>query len=122
MKRPRTGEPKVEPLEWHGSRWVPGGWGIIGTTEGCGAIGTTEAPDGLGGEEGEERRDAEEAQGSLPWSAHGSVGAARLRGTGSGSGKPSVSRAWVRDNSMVERASMGSPIWYRSRKCEKASQ
>jgi hypothetical protein len=82
MKRPRIGEPKGEPLERHGSGWLSGGWETIGTTE---------APDGLGGGEGKERRDAEEAQGSLPWSTHGSVGAARLRGTGSGSGKPSVS-------------------------------
>jgi hypothetical protein len=113
MKRPRIGEPKGEPLERHGSGWLSGGWETIGTTG---------APDGLGRGEGEERREAEEAQGSLPWATHGSADVVRLRGTGSESGKPSVSGAWVRNISMVERASMGSPIWYRSRKCEKDSQ
>jgi len=113
MKRPRIGEPKGEPLERHGSGWLSGGWETIGTTG---------APDGLGRGEGEERREAEEAQGSLPWATHGSADAVRLRGTGSESGKPSVSGAWVRNISMVERASMGSAIWYRSKKCEKDNQ
>ena len=113
MKRPRIGEPRGEPLEWHGSGWLSGGWETIETTG---------APDGLGRGEGEERREAEEAQGSLPWAAHGSAGVVRLRGTGSASGESSVSEEWVRNISRRMRTSMGSAISYSSRKCEKASQ
>jgi hypothetical protein len=113
MKRPRIGEPRGEPLERHGSGWLSGGEETIGTTG---------VPDGLGRGEEEERRDAEDAQGSLSWAAHGSAGVVRLRGTGSASGESSVSEEWVRNISMMMRASMGSAISYCSRKCEKASQ